>query len=194
MFPAMLPGGCFVIEDLFLHYGPDSVRMRGNSPISPPQRLWELTERLMGAPQGPNEEKPCDRLATLIDRIEFIKRAAFIWKSEGRDDPLIKLREIEATIQGSTNPDAWDSLAAAMMRVGTPAMDERAEAAIRRALKLRPHGDRHHYRLSILLERRGEKRAAVEHARLAVKFGPNRHTGLSAHLARLVEAQGREDC
>jgi hypothetical protein len=75
-FPTILPGGCYIIEDLFFHRGLDN---RGTAPMGAQDYILTYARRLMDSEHHALHQGP---LAGTIDHIEAIGSAAIIWKKE----------------------------------------------------------------------------------------------------------------
>lgn len=80
-FPALLPGGCYVVEDLYMHKEADAARQRGTAPMGAQDYLLTYARRLMdGQPHALHRTDAHHRLAHSIDRVECVGSSAFVWK------------------------------------------------------------------------------------------------------------------
>jgi hypothetical protein len=119
-FPAVLPGGCYIIEDLLFHGGQDGERHRGTAPMGAQEYVLTFAKQLMDGVVHPlHQSHASHQLAHSIDRIETVGRAAFIWKKE--QNPLgIDYEWLELLVQRSGTPHGWAFLAGYILRNNGP--------------------------------------------------------------------------
>jgi tetratricopeptide (TPR) repeat protein len=176
LFPALLPGGWYVVEDLDLSSGHSEV------PISQHKFFPELAQRMVTGGAALKGDAPTARLARQIDQLTFIDGAVCIRK---RDEAaaMADLAESERRAAEVNNPFNWYFLADTIMqRVGDL---DRAEAAIRNALALNAREARFHERLSVVLERKGGLDGAIAAAEMAAQLEPKLGDAPSRLVKRL---------
>jgi hypothetical protein len=131
-FPALLPGGCYIVEDLFFHNGPDAARQRGSATMGAQDYILIFAKQLMDGQIHPmNQTHAGHGLSHSIDRIETVGRAAFIWKKES--DPLgIDYDWLELLVRRANTASNWNLLAGYILRTNGPLPN--AERAARAAV------------------------------------------------------------
>jgi hypothetical protein len=160
VFPRLLPGGWYVIEDLHFCGGRDEV------PVTPFDHICVLAKSLMTAGKGVAPNQPVEGWTRAIDRLDIIHGAAFLRKA----DPAGKLEALSVTeslVSQSGHPDNWYFLSDSLLRHGAPF--NRVEHALRQAVAGRPSDSRYHWRLSEVLERKGDLAGAAATAARAVE-------------------------
>jgi hypothetical protein len=166
-FPAVLPGGCYIIEDLLFHGGPDGER-----------------HQLMDGIVHPlHQSHASHQLAHSIDRIETVGRAAFIWKKE--QNPLgIDYEWLELLVQRSGTPHGWAFLAGYVLRTNGPL------PLAERAAKTSLVGDENNWSylstLGQILEKAGDLSQAAVYFEQAARLAPDSwRSRLAADLERV---------
>jgi hypothetical protein len=175
VFPRLLPGGWYVIEDLHIGgLGTDGV------PVSPIEHLCKLATSLMAGGKGPVEAWTKE-----IDRLDIIPGAAFIRKADP-EGALRALAETEKLVAQSTHAVNWYFLADTLNRRGAPPED--AERAVRHALAAVPADSGFHWLLGNILRRKGDLAGAIASAELAIKLRREEFArlGLSEERSDLV--------
>jgi hypothetical protein len=159
MFPALLPGGCYIIEDLFFHEGEAASRTRGSAPMGAQDYVLTFARQLLDGHTHPLHDTNVGRyLQHHIEKIVSVGRAAFIWKKE--DDPLgIDYDWLELLVQKSGLAKNWDLLAGFILRNNGPVA--KAEHAGREAVRLDKGRWLYHATLAKALERSGDLRQAA---------------------------------
>jgi hypothetical protein len=83
----LLPGGCYIVEDLYFHKEADAARHRGTASMGAQDYLLTFARRLMDSQAHPaHAPQAVSALAHSVDRIEAVGSAAFVWKKD--PDPL----------------------------------------------------------------------------------------------------------
>jgi hypothetical protein len=106
-FPALLPGGCYIVEDLYLHKEADAHRQRGTASMGAKNYILGYSRRLMDSQLMPGETHAISMLAHTIDRIETVAGAAFVWKKEAAEIDWLELltqRGVAAGGRGAASP------------------------------------------------------------------------------------------
>ncbi len=187
LFPAVLPGGCYVIEDLYIHFGTNAKDLLGNAKTSPPDYL----RRIMTEVVGRRAFRPSRRNSLLdqIDRFCVIPGAAFIWKKESIENIKQTIADTKRLIESSGVDHNWRLLADFIISNDGPI--EEAEYAARRAIA--HHGAVNSYvTLADVLERKGDQIGAISALESAMKVakGPGPGDMLRARLERLSSKPG----
>jgi hypothetical protein len=136
MFPSLLPGGFYVVEDLAFHFGAEAEKWRGVEDVSAPGYFLRIAEACMArSVQGTPDWGTAHYSFLHVDTVQFISSAAIIRKKAGHQDIGAALDFAEQYMRGRP-PDAGahERLAQYIARhAGPPA---RAEAALRRAIEI----------------------------------------------------------
>jgi tetratricopeptide (TPR) repeat protein len=187
-FPALLPGGCYIVEDLYFHR--DSVK-RGSAPMGAQDYILAYAKRLMdsGAHAGP--------LAGSIDRIEAIGSAAVIWKRERAAEIDFDILELlvrrRAAAGGRSAPMSLQRFADYVMQNnGSPKV---AVRAARDAVAINPISWMLQATLAHALKYAGESAEAVEWYEKASSEAPDpwRTNFLEQRDRLLDEVMAHED-
>jgi hypothetical protein len=143
LFPLLLPGGCYVVEDIMNPHLPGSA-LRGDAMIDSPEYFLGMAKRtLLEIDPSPT---PFDHyLRNAVVSVQFIGHAVFVWKR-----PPIDFDALEEMVSAQTGAWPYHHLAALIMKRGGPL--ELAERANRRAIALNPNVPSFH-RLRDQLER-----------------------------------------
>jgi hypothetical protein len=184
MFPMLLPGGIYVIEDLFFHVGAAEQQNRGPSSVSPADYITTLILRLFAGNLNANEGHGFMKyLFDKTDHVEIIRQAAVLWKQSSRGRGL-SVAEADQLIETIETADGLDGLALFLLRRG--GNPDRAEVAVRKAMRIAPSlTDLLSYRLSMVLERQRRWDEALAMARQAAELNP----AYGQHLSRLRSDQ-----
>jgi hypothetical protein len=106
LFPAVLPGGCYIIEDMFFQALPRTAAdFRGVGPVSAIDYVAGIAAGLMGQHLDPATSAAHRQLRLMIDRVEVFPRAAAIFKrpnTEPAEQQIQKARSALAASAGSS--------------------------------------------------------------------------------------------
>lgn len=168
LFPALLPGGCYVFEDFLFHFGQSAADFTGSATTRLPEYLAGLAFGLLGESLDQGASGLEMYFNGWIDRIEIIGRASAIWKK-----PKLALAEseivlIEEALHRAGRNAGWGWYCGTLIRAG---LLERAEFAANRAIELQLDDWSLHARLAEARELRGDLNGAlraIEHALTAV--------------------------
>jgi hypothetical protein len=167
LFPHLLAGGLYVIEDLYLHFGDTARNYRGAAPVSVPDTVTGLIDRLMSGGIGADDNAVfTGYLGRTIDRVEIVRHAAVIGKK--KPQPAPDLETMFRLVERSPAPDNWHHLSTWIMSGNGPL--ERAVEAIRRAVAANPRNAAYRSRLAGLLHRTGKLDEALAEAEEAVRL------------------------
>jgi hypothetical protein len=167
LFPHLLPGGLYVIEDLYLHFGDAARNYRGTAATSIPDTIALLMSQLMcGRVSGEEGSGFAAYLSRTIDRVEIISKAAVIGKKE--PPPPVDLEAMFRLVEHSPDSDNWHHLSTWIMHGNGPL--ERAVDATRRAVAANPRHPGYRSRLADLLHRTGKLEEAISEAEEAVRL------------------------
>ena len=154
LFRRLPKGGCYVVEDLFLHTGQPDFGVNGDPDlISPPAYFAGLSRMLMNGQIPAGFEDPQHAtIAGEIDRIEVVRGATLVWRrGPGRaHDP----GWLQVLAQSRDTHYGWGHLANYLMRTQEhPAL---ALHAAQRAVALRPDIWMYHHALGRAAEWAGD--------------------------------------
>ena len=191
LFPHLLPGGLYVIEDLYLHFGNAARDYRGTAATTVPDTIAGLVNRLLSGSIDPEEDSGfAGYLAHTVDRLEIIRHAFAIGKKELQPAP--DLEAMFTLVDQSPDPDSWHHLSTWIMSGNGPL--ERAADAIRRAVAANPKNAAYRSRLAGLLHRTGKIDEAIAEAEEAVRLAdPPPGDPARAFLEELRRAKGVTD-
>jgi tetratricopeptide (TPR) repeat protein len=185
LFPLMEPGGCYVVEDLYFHFGDSAEHWRGESSESPipyfERLLSDMLSRTAARPTGRRHP-----LIDLVDRFTIIPGAIVLWKRNLKDDLARRIEDAKALVARTNTSANWGYLAAFIINNGG-SLDE-AEFAARSAVALEP-STRSYRALGRTLEVRGDVDGAIESFELALGIArhPQEKTVLSRILGSLMK-------
>ena len=175
LFPGLQPGGCYVIEDLNFHHDATD-HQRAAGALQFVLDLARLTALRATTAQGFDT-----KFLEWIDRIDFIRHAVFIWKTQPDPNPGQTIATMTDLIERSGSWRNWFFFIHYLQRRGGTL--EQAEAAARKGISLNSSDGRLFWRLSEVLERRGDFAGALEAAEHALAISPEL-TGICRGLRR----------
>ena len=186
LFPHLLPGGLYVIEDLYLHFGDSAKTYRGNAVNSVPEMISNLSVRLMSGRSGAEESGFEAYLSRTVDRIEIVGRSVVIGKKE--PERTIDWQAMFKLVEESGSHENWHHLSTLVMSRQGPR--ERGVEASRRAVAADPKNHAYRIRLASLLHQAGDLEGAIGEAEEALRLGnlPEGHP-LHAFLKDLKSAR-----
>lgn len=186
LFPLLRPGGCYVIEDLFLHFGASAGQWRGEATSTPIAYFQRLFTSVLGRPTvGGDQTDP--EVFSLIDRCCAIAGALFVWKHPPESDLMGRIARAKEVVARTDRAVSWFYLAIFVLKTGGP--PEEAEWVARRAVALEP-STRTYRVLSQALQARGELDGPIEAMQSALTAAKRPHEqgvaskGLAALVAR----------
>ena len=183
-FPALLPGGCYIIEDLVFHNGADADRHRGSAPMGAQDYIQTFSKQLMDGVVDPMHRTHAGHLLShSIDRIETVGRAAFIWKKQS-DLLDIDYEWLDILVQRSGKVHNWIFLADYIRRTNGPL--SHAERAARAAVDGNEDNWNCHSTLGGILEKAGDLAQAADCLERASRLAPEPwRTRVLADLERI---------
>jgi len=190
LFPALLPGGCYVIEDVEVHFGPEAERFRDGASLSLPALLSGLQARLLCATHAPSPDwEVVWRVAAAVARVETIRGAAAFWKREHTTLTGQQIDQIEGFAMASRQPVALRALSKILDARGDSG---RAERVARYAVECGPREWISHARLAEILEHAGDAPGAAAALEAAIALAGNARAaaGLPERLRGLLAAKG----
>jgi cytochrome c-type biogenesis protein CcmH/NrfG len=202
LFPSLVPGGIYVVEDLVVHCGPGAKKMQGLGGGSPPDYFLNLARScLAGSVQGAAAWGTARYMLNHVDDIEFVHGAVMVHKKAAKRDISRTLDIADEYLRGRTPVAAeYERLGQFIMRHDGPC--DRADAALQRASEL---GDESPDLLRNYAELRLRQNRFPEAAELAERratlvgdaqtwnFAGNAHTCNGDHAAA-ARAYGRAAC
>ncbi len=180
LFPVLQPGGCYVIEDLHFHRNAEDA----NRPTGALQLALDLAfATTVSHIDRVKQMEIAGSWIPTIDRVEFVKRAVFIWKKESNKDVSSTIAHMTDLIERSGSWRNWFFFIHYLLNNGGTV--EQAEMAARKAVLLsRDISGLPYWRLCEVLEMRGDGPGALAAAEMAISISPNL-TGLLPRLERL---------
>jgi hypothetical protein len=164
LFPHLLPGGVYAIEDIFLHLGPRAPSLREADSVLPHDYFALIAKDLAGWRMHERVNSGIDfALLDTIDRIESIPRAAVIYKREKPSPEDFEALEKFAEVTDDAN--TWFRLSRRCISRNGPL--DFSERAVRRAIELNSDDWRFHSTLSSILAKRGMSEEAAQANRRA---------------------------
>jgi hypothetical protein len=190
LFPALEPGGIYVIEDLHFHLMEhEAERLRGGSPILAHEYVVDLVRDRLGSKSHVARLPGLRRyLVGAIDRIEIIGQAAFFHKKVDHD-PLEALRIARPHVEFAKDWSNWLSYSQMVLEVGG---DEAIVVeALRRSIELNRTPIVTYHRLAEALERMRDIDGAIdtlEKAMVVAQNDPNTLADLRRRIGILRSA------
>ena len=96
LFPILVEGGCYIVEDLAAHLGPDAAFWRGDADRPPTESFAEMFSAVVARTRDIG-----------IERVEAFPSAVALWKRRQRDEVAIEknVRQVLDTNKGTA--DTW---------------------------------------------------------------------------------------
>jgi tetratricopeptide (TPR) repeat protein len=136
MFPSLLPGGVYVVEDLRFHFGEEAKRWQGVLEQAAPVYFERIARSCMArSVQGAADAGTARYTAEHVDAIEFVRGALAVHKKAAARDIGPALEFADQYLRGRA-PDAGahERLSRYILKHTGPL--DRAEAELRRAIEL----------------------------------------------------------
>lgn len=158
LFPRLLPGGCYLIEDLYVHVGPTAADWRGQADTTPHEYLQRYLASLMGNIfRGEHSRK--DDIQDQIDCIGFVAGAAIVQKRSAINVSQ-KLKRLEHSVRLSGFHGNWNMFANLILREHGPI--DVAEYFARKAVDAQPNAPHYLATLDYILKRKAAEKGAAE--------------------------------
>ena len=190
MFPALLPGGLYVIEDLAFHFGASGDNWKGKGTVSPPEYFLDLARGRLST--KPNNAAWGDEryIFDHVDSVTFVGSAVAIRKRTPRNTSAA-LAFAERQLQRSKAPaDYHVRIAEYILRHSGPV--ERAERAVQEAIRISGRDANVLSRLVDVLDRQGRFEEAADVAREVLGLRPNDASAWQ-QIARIERRRGHVD-
>lgn len=196
MFPSLLPGGTYIIEDLHFH-GVAGSRLAamyaGKGQTNPIDTCMSAARRLMVEHRVPPEAHGFERyLLESLDSVTFVNRAAILRKRRrpDADAALIALADSAGTALTAAE---WDRLSSVLLQRDCP--PSQAEAASRHAIALAPDSGRFRMNLAEALGRQGRQAEQLAAALAGAELDPDRahHWDYLAMVHHVMGSLGEAD-
>lgn len=181
LFPALQPGGYYVIEDLYLHHGTHATAWHRAGGVTPAEYFAKIAQRVAAKYVEAACEPAIQELCGAIDCIEFLRGAIVIQKQSRQKDLKTQTEYMWELAEQSGHGIVWFQLALFLLNNKEL---ERSEVAAQHAVELEPTNPHFFSRLGHAQAARGNLPAAIETARRAVRLAPA-DPGFQAHLAHL---------
>jgi tetratricopeptide (TPR) repeat protein len=175
LFPSLRPSGIYLIEDVFLHHGPNAALWHPDGGITPTEYFTTMARSLTS--QMPDAAVD-GQIAKQIECIEFIPGAIIIHKRRDDNVPKAQLDHLLQLADQADKPLTWFCLSYFLMTHDL----ERAEFAAQRAISLVPGNADYLMRLAGIQDARGNLSGAIETLGEGVRHNP-RNTILFNTLA-----------
>jgi tetratricopeptide (TPR) repeat protein len=169
LFPCLVPGGVYIVEDLQLHHGANTQKFHGQGGTTPTEYLAGIARRLASDHVDPECTEADRHFVASIDRIEFMPRAIAIYK-RAIDHTRENLDDLFERATLADHALTWFHLSWVLIQHDDLA---RAELAVRRALLQVPNHPAYWPRLADILTRQGKLTQAVDALREAIRLNPD---------------------
>lgn len=167
LFPALRPGGCYVIEDLHFHRNPENSGRPGGA-LDLVLNLAFMTTKPQIEPA--NRREMTGYFLRTIDRIEFIRHAALIWKRVPDENAAQTVATMKELVEQSGSAANWFHFVYYCLERGGGL--QQAVMAARKAISLNERWALPHWRLSDLLVQHGDVAGALAAAERALALDP----------------------
>jgi hypothetical protein len=160
LFPAVLPGGYYIVEDLHFHLNErEAERLRGGSPVLATDYFIKLAKDRIGSEQYSRTLQGFQAYAVdAIDTVQVIPQAFIIRKKDRQGDGSIDA--IRRQVEKSNDWLNWHRFAMLLRSKGRPPAE--VADALRNAVALNSNSIVSCLRLSELLEQQGDVGGAVK--------------------------------
>jgi hypothetical protein len=173
LFPALEPGGIYIVEDLHFHVGAMRDLHCGPTKVNPIDYFLSLSQTLAANELQPEARWGFQGYAhRSIDEIIFFGRAVAIRKKTQSPDNSHRLDAVFQIAEQMGTADAWERAAIFFTGNGDRAG---AISALRRAISLDPNGAMLHRRISELYSGQRNFEEAMRQAEEAVSVAGNTH-------------------
>jgi hypothetical protein len=170
LFPAVVPGGYYIVEDLHFHLSErDAERLRGTSPVLATDYFSRLTKDRMGGEQHIRSLQGFQRYAVdAIDTVQVVAQALIIRK---KAEAQLTFEAVRRQVEKSDDWLNWLRFGLMLWEKGQPLAQ--AADALRKAIALNETAVIAYHRLSELLEQMGDHAGAVQVLKLFLEKGVN---------------------
>lgn len=169
LFPFLIPGGLYVIEDVYLHYGDHATTWHTDGGCTAADHFTAIARRIVADHVEPGSDAATRYFSESIDSIEFIPGAIIVRKKR-RSDRAEMLARLWNLADSADIASTWFGLALVFINNGDL---ERAEMAARRAVVLTTANGIYLSRLAWIQAHRGKFMDAIETMKVAVQFAPD---------------------
>jgi hypothetical protein len=166
VFPLVLPGGLYVIEDLYLHVGATAEAYRGGADAPPQYFIGDIANKLMGGAAAEVGDPEFSSFASHVDSMTICGRMAVFQKTA--DGPP-RWDKAWSACEHSRLWSNWFHLSAVIAHGGGP--PDRAAEAARKATELAPGNLEARIRLAYMLDLSGQKDEARSQASKVLEAG-----------------------
>jgi hypothetical protein len=168
LFPRLAPGGIYIVEDLFFHYGAEAEEWRSYATHPVATYFADKLATVLATRRCTRPEWGTHPIFDELDWFSVINSAVILRKKNGPPCDFDTVRAL--LIKHNASPRAWEVLCESIVRQHGPLAA--AEEAIRKAVELAPTNDRFHRHLSLILGRRGDHAGALAEATTAHRLAP----------------------
>jgi tetratricopeptide (TPR) repeat protein len=169
-----MPGGYYIIEDTYMHFGPSAAAHLGDTKISFGDYFSELAlSKIRQWIEGDGASKDFKNYwFSSTESISFAKSIIAIHKKPA----VLSAKEAIAIVdqycatEAGASPDAL--FGAAGVILAHDGLPERAEALMRKAIAEKPEAPEFHNRISEIFSRQGRFAAAIASLSRATQLGP----------------------
>src|SRR5262249_35514622 len=110
MFPALAPGGLYVIEDVYLHHGEFAERFNAGGQIAATERFAGLAGLVAAEHLEPDRDLTTRYFFESIQSIEFVPGAIIVRKTKQEDDAAA-LRHLWTLAERVDRAPTWHAMA-----------------------------------------------------------------------------------
>ncbi len=180
LFGCLLPGGIYIMEDLYLHNGAHAPKFHSQGGATPSDYLSIVARGLAARYLEPDADPATRQIASSIDRIEFISGAIIVQK-RATEFTQSKLDDWFEAATIADKPHIWFHLSLILMNHNDLT---RGEFAAERALAISPDRVAFWPRLADAQARRGKFALAAETLREGIRRDPTNES-LQSTLANI---------
>ena len=180
LFPALEPGGWYVVEDMAFHFGDIEKRLRGSATRSMADYALQFPLWLFDAGRQLPLGRADARTRDAIDTVEAVRGMLAIRK---KAQVATDFAAMEAAVRVDNSSTTWSSFASRLIEAGQ--LDS-AEAASRHGIEVQPDDWLPHARLGEVLELRGNLAEALRAVRQSLAVAREDH-----HKALMREREAR---
>jgi Flp pilus assembly protein TadD len=187
VFPHVLPGGFYIIEDMSVCFGEWAVKFKGAATTSPADYFLSIAnQKLRGTPDKEKDSGMAKYAFAHTENLSFFKHGVALRKKATPNLEYALTRFKETLSKKTDHALSFFNHAVFLMKNN---MIKEAEEAVRKAIQLDPNAPLFHRKLSEVLQKQGNLPEAIKSAQKAVSL-KDTNAEFRNHLAALHAANG----